>query len=398
MDSFRGSGDSVALGQTRRPWFNSKGQEILDEQAPGHPAGYQADAGLVEAVNTALILAKPLLLTGRPGTGKSELAERVAWELGIGPVLRFEAQSLSEAQELFYRFDLVGQMADAQLAPAQQRSPLPAEHFLTFGPIGKAILYANPGPYGDLIEWDRRCDAVGFAGPVGSDAEHERLPSPAHATASTAATGGSVAARAARRSVVLIDEIDKAARDVPNDLLNGIERMEFRIRDLRNRLIAAPDDPRFRPVVVISSNSERDLPEPFLRRCVFYHIPDPTQDKLREILRARVAGLTPPGSESPPDAAAYPPLSPFYEALLSFFIAFRDDPAAHTAYTPGTSELLDWARVLQHLGASPQHDLEGNKALLLRTLSAVVKHGDDVKTLLDAFKRLRQVDLRPAST
>ncbi len=76
-------------------------------------------------------------------------------------------------------------------------------------------------------------------------------------------------------------------------------------------------------------------------------------------------------------------------------MAFRDDPAAHTAYTPGTSELLDWARVLQRLGASPALDLEGNKVLLDRTLSAVVKHGDDVRVLLEAFRRLRQIELRP---
>jgi MoxR-like ATPase len=387
MDSFTGVGDSHALGRTLPPWVNSKGYQVVDEQAPGHPAGYQADAGLVEAVNTALILAKPLLLTGRPGTGKSELAERIAWELGIGPVLRFEAQSLTEAQELFHRFDLVGQMADAQLAPAQKRDPLPAEHFLTFGPIGKSILYANPGPYADLLEWDRRSDAATVT-----------CPAAAASIASASAAGDAALGAQARRSVVLIDEIDKAARDVPNDLLNGIERMEFRIRDLRNRLVAAPDDLRLRPVVVITSNSERDLPEPFLRRCVFYHIPDPTQDKLREILRARVAGLAPrdsgtAGSSSQQAGGAQ--LAPFYEALLSFFVAFRDDPAAHTTYTPGTSELLDWSRVLQHLGAKPELDLEGNKALLDRTLSAVVKHGEDLNVLLDAFRRLRQIELRP---
>ena len=390
MDSFIGSGDSAALKRIPPPWVNSKGQAVLSEQSPGHPAGYQADPGLVEAVNTALILNKPLLLTGRPGTGKSELAERIAWELGIAPVLRFEAQSLTEAQELFYRFDLVGQMADAQLASAHKRSPMPPEHFLAFGPIGKAILYANPGPYADLLNYDRRADAGATC--VSELSSATAIPAPA------GVLGATTTVCEARRSVVLIDEIDKAARDVPNDLLNGIERMEFRIRDLRNRPLAAPDDPRFRPVLVITSNSERDLPEPFLRRCVFYHIPDPTQDKLREILRARVQGLAMPpssGSGSPADEAARAPLQPFYEALLSFFVAFRDDQAAHTTYTPGTSELLDWVRVLKHLDASPQSDLAGNKVLLERTLSAVVKHGDDVRVLLDAFKRLRKVDLRP---
>src|SRR5262245_46994612 len=77
------------------------------ETEPGHPAGYIAGEDLVAAVNTAILLNKPLLLTGNPGTGKSDVAQRIAWELGISPVLRFEAQSLSEANDLFYRFDLV---------------------------------------------------------------------------------------------------------------------------------------------------------------------------------------------------------------------------------------------------------------------------------------------------
>eukprot|EP01036_Dinobryon_divergens_P045811 gene45811-61233_t len=112
---FRGHGGPDEMGIPPR-WHRSEKEWLDDPLNADHPAGYLADSGLVDAVNTALVLGKPLLLTGRPGTGKSELAERVAWELGLGAVLRFEAQSLTEAQDLFYRFDLVGQMADAQLA------------------------------------------------------------------------------------------------------------------------------------------------------------------------------------------------------------------------------------------------------------------------------------------
>lgn len=379
MTTFIGSGDSTALGRRLPPWINSRGEQIADLRHPRHPAGYLADPGLVDAVNTALILGKPLLLTGRPGSGKSELAERIAWEFALSPVLRFEAQSLSEAQELFYRFDLVGQMADAQLAAALRQPPQPPEAFLTFGPLGKAILHANPAPYGDLLDKEHRADAA--------------LPKPAGAPAPVDPPPP------ARRSVVLIDEIDKAARDVPNDLLNGIERLEFRIRELRNRPVAAPDEPTLRPIVLITSNSERDLPEPFLRRCVFHHIAEPDQDKLREILRARVAGLDDRDDDdgagvSDDDRPASRPLPPFYEALLSFFVAFRDDPGARTAYTPGTSELLDWTRVLRQLGADAQRDLADNAAWLARSLGAVVKHGDDLAVLQQAFIRLRGLDLR----
>jgi len=274
--------------------------------------------------------------------------------------------------------------ADAQLAAALRREPQAPEAFLTFGPLGQAILHANPTPHGDLAAWDRRADAAQPTQPAAA-------PLPADPPA-------------ARRSVVLIDEIDKAARDVPNDLLNGIERLEFRIRELRNRPVAAPDEPTLRPIVIITSNSERDLPEPFLRRCVFHHIAEPDQDKLREILRARVAGLDErdafDGGDRPGDAgrnaghSAGRPLTPFYEALLSFFVAFRDDPGAHTAYTPGTSELLDWTRVLRQLGADAQRDLADNAALLARSLGAVVKHGDDLTVLRQAFIRLRGLDLR----
>ncbi len=363
MLTFIGSGDSKTLGRSLPPWVNSHNERIEDERDEKHPAGYRADPGLVDAVNTALILGKPLLLTGRPGSGKSELAERIAWEFGLSPVRRFEAQSLSEAQELFYRFDLVAQMADAQLAAALRREPQAPEAFLTFGPLGQAILDANPAPYADLLDGQRR----------------HAVPAPAGETLEP------------RRSVVLIDEIDKAARDVPNDLLNGIERLEFRLRELRNRPLAAPADPALRPIVLITSNSERDLPEPFLRRCVFHHIAEPDQDKLREILRARVSGL----GEGGGGGAAGSPLAPFYEALLSFFVTFRDDPGAHTAYTPGTSELIDWTRVLLKLGVDAQGDLADNAGWLARSLGAVVKHGDDLAVLRQAFKRLRGLDLRP---
>lgn len=337
----------------------------------GHPAGYSADPGLVEAVNTALILAKPLLLTGRPGTGKTELAERIAWELGLGPVLRFEAQSLTEAQELFYRFDLVAQMADAQLAQRAGAALREPEHFLTFGALGKAIIYACPQGYPDLVEWDRRSDTD--------------LQAAAHPVVPPGATTDS-AQVTPRRSVVLIDEIDKAARDVPNDLLNGIDRMAFRIRELRNRLVAANDDDRLKPIVVITSNSERDLPDPFLRRCTYYNIPDPSADKLAEILRLRVPATRDGEGAAVEGAKPIQALAPFYQALLSFFVAHRDDRGTHLAYRPGTSELIDWCSALSRFGADSRADLQGNADLLRRTLGAVLKHQDDRTVLLKRLK------------
>lgn len=358
---FVGKGVLSASG----PWLREGYQPVSDTGTPGHPAGYSADEGLVEAVNTALILAKPLLLTGRPGTGKSELAERIAWELGLGPVLRFESQSLTEAQELFYRFDLIAQMADSQLA--RDRPPCPPEHFLTFGALGKAILYANPQEHASLIEWDLQNTRELL---LGSAAE-EMPPAPA--------------AETSRRSVVLIDEIDKAARDVPNDLLNGIERMAFRVREMRNRLVAAPNDETLKPIVIITSNSERDLPDPFLRRCVYYNIPDPSQEKLAEILRLRVPATEDDAADG--GAGAIDRLAPFYRDLLSFFVDYRDEPSTHLAYRPGTAELIDWATALTRSRADPRAELKANAGLIEHSLGAILKHQDDRRTLHARLKR-----------
>lgn len=377
---FLGRGRTTAAG----PWLRDGHEPVNDLEHLGHPGSYSADEGLVEAVNTALILAKPLLLTGRPGTGKSELAERIAWELGVGPVLRFEAQSLTEAQELFYRFDLVGQMADAQLAQRRNEDPSDPRSFLTFGALGKAILYANPEEHGDLISLDRQDE---------DDTRYGlRKRKPGNSTIPDAETLDIKP----RRSVVLIDEIDKAARDVPNDLLNGIERMAFRIRELRNRLVASPREETLKPIVVITSNSERDLPEPFLRRCVYYNIPDPSLEKLAEILRLRVPGTsndTSGGSSSTPADR----LAPFYQALLTFFVDYRDDRAIHLAYKPGTAELLDWANALRRFKADPGGDLKDNAGLISRTLGAVLKHQDDKQTLITRLKKLGlDLDALPA--
>ena len=365
---FRGSGDAAALGIAPR-WHKSEKEWVDDPTHFDHPAGYIADPGLIDAVNTALALGKPLLLTGRPGTGKSELAERVAWEFGLGPVLRFEAQSLTEAQDLFYRFDLVAQMADAQMARAtgvaeSSRTPLEPRHFISFGPLGKAILRATPEINADLLAVDRAAE--------GDAAAAYRLDSNA-------------VAPQPRRSVVLIDEIDKAARDVPNDLLNGIQRLEFRIRELQHRRVAVPDEPALRPILLITSNAERDLPEPFLRRCAYFHIPDPDKEKLRRILRSRVF---PEGR-----GAA---LSPFYEGLLDFYVDYRDQGAG-LAYRPGTSELLDWTRALEKQSVSDQKDLAANANALRRTIAAVVKHRDDLDALSNSLRQ-RHVDLARLAT
>jgi len=350
-----------------QPWQRSESAPPEDDPlAYNHPRFYIADDGLVAAVNTALLLDKPLLVTGNPGTGKSDLAERLAWEFGLGPVLRFEAQSLSEAGDLFYRFDLVGRLAESRLQ-ADQRRPDAAEclvkktpdndkthpvHFIEFGPFGKAILRAGQ----DQADPDPARQAL-----------LERLRRQA---------GVSGAAKT-RRAVVLIDEIDKASRDFPNDLLNGLERMEFRIRELDNLLVGTPDKAQGRhPIVIITSNLERDLPPPFLRRCAFYHIPDPGEERLAEIVRARVF----PGSKGP--------LPPFYRELTGFFFDYKN--TARHVYTPGTTEIIEASLAMAKTGVAGDARLADHIDQVCNAASVIAKHGDDLQNLAQALELRRR--------
>jgi len=173
------------------------------------PAGYLPDQGLVDAVNVALLLRQPLLLTGEPGTGKSQLAASVAYQLGLAPPMVFETKSTSVARDLFYHFDNIGRFRAAQ-TPGAAADPV---LFLTLNALGHAIALANPP----------------------SDVGHILPPIYRH--------------EEQRQSVVLIDEIDKAPRDFPNDILNEIERLFFRIPELGNVDVRAR--PNLRPIVVM---------------------------------------------------------------------------------------------------------------------------------------------------
>jgi MoxR-like ATPase len=338
----------VGFGRTPRvaaPW-RTEAQDSAEAAALiaagrlDDPADYEADPGLRDAMNVALLLGRPLLLTGRPGTGKSQFADRVAWEFGLAPVLRFESKSVSEAQDLFYRFDMVGRLAAAQ--PGSGMSAAVHDH-LYLAAMGKAVLYSRPWPAG------------GRHG-LKLDPPH---PAPAEG----------------RASVVLIDEIDKASRDFPNDLLNELERFGFSVPELPGQpRFEAARTPATRPVVVITSNSERELPEPFLRRCICYHIPPPDTDRLRRIVAGK---LFRGGSGS--DAAELPTL---FHQLVQCFVDYRDQGSKRAAFTPGTSELLDLARVVAadpEVRADEPVAAEANAVALRRAAAAVAKGRDDAE-------------------
>jgi len=359
---FVGEGDTAQLESVKQlikpwggeigPWKRRRGELGIpddDKKPPEHPANYAASSALADAVNTSIALGKPLLVTGNPGTGKSQLAERIAWELNLGPVLRFEAQSLSEANDLFYRFDLVGYLSAVELFKAAQHSgqsggsPTP-DLFLKLGPLGEAIVRSDPRTHSQIF------DAV-FS------------------------PGENSASATPRPSVVLIDEIDKASRDFPNDLLNGIERREFAIRELRIESVSA--NPDYPPIVIISSNSERDLPAPFLRRCTFFHIADPTTKMLEGILLRKFFPRDGEGA----DGVRRTQLPNFYRELLTQFDLFREQQKGTLQYSPGTSELIDWTQALILRDASRDGELTAQLDTVRKAASTVAKHRDDLKAL-----------------
>lgn len=226
---------------SRRDRDKRKPLPAVDPDAMKDPSGYLAPPGLVAAVNVALELGMPLLLTGEPGCDKSRLADSLAWELGLngGEPLRFVVKSDTEGRDLFYRFDTVGRFHAAQ----HEADRPEATRFISYNALGKAILHAK-GP-----ERSKRLDLM-------TKARLYAIPPEG------------------RRCVVLIDEIDKAPREIPNDILTEIEDLSFTVPELQQDapICLDDDEQRNRPVVVITSNSERELPEAFLRHCIYYHI------------------------------------------------------------------------------------------------------------------------------
>jgi MoxR-like ATPase len=284
------------------------------------PEDYVADPGLVDAVNAALLLGQPLLLTGDPGTGKTQLAYSLAWELGLGEPIKFETKSTTGGRDPFYTYDALGRFQAAQSGGSAD--PL---HYLTYNALGTAILRGN------------------------EEAAVTKLLPPGFLH------GGK------RRSVVLIDEIDKAPRDFPNDLLNELEQMYFRIPELGNVVVEA--DPHTHPIVVVTSNSEKNLPDAFLRRCVYYNIPFPEREGLEHIVASRL-GEYAGGSGR------------FLEDALDLFFELRK-PASGLRKKPATAELLGWLIALRETGNGAENPLADRPESARSTLAVLVKTAED---------------------
>lgn len=265
---------------------------------------YVATQELSTAVNAAIQLQKPLLIKGEPGTGKTLLAYEVARSLEK-PLYTWHVKSTTTAQQGLYEYDAVSRLRDSQLGDDR---------------VGDLAAYIKKGKLWDAFE-------------------------------------------AEEQSVLLIDEIDKADIEFPNDLLQELDRMEFYCYELRQTINA-----RYRPVVIITSNNEKELPDAFLRRCFFHYIRFPDRETMQQIVQVHFPNLP----------------QELMSRALSVFYNVREVKALKKK--PSTSELIDWVRLLLVSGVSTD-DLADLESLneLPPYVGALLKNEQDT----DLLKALR---------
>jgi MoxR-like ATPase len=306
---------------------------------------YLPDPGLVDAVNAALLLRQPLLLTGEPGTGKTQLAYHLACQLGY-QVFKFDTKSDSKARDLFYTYNAVEHFRSTQLKE-KDKSP---HEFITYKALGLAILLANP--YEKIEKYlpsDFKQQIQQILGPEFDFQKPQRF-------------------------IVLIDEIDKAPRDFPNDILNEVEKFYFQVPeldDLGNICIEAPIEKQ--PILILTSNSEKSLPDAFLRRCIYYDIPFPEEARLRQIVEIRLR-------------AQIDDINQFLSQALELFFKLRGG----LRKKPATAELLNWLLVLREMFQGVDNPLIKYPEQTAITLSTLVKSKDDQKAaerVLEQFQK-----------
>lgn len=316
---YRGDGTTIAARGLQLPQFEKI--KTLDD-----PAFYMADKGLRDAVNVALALGQPLLVTGEPGTGKTQLAGSVAHEFDLPAPLVFQTKTTSTAKDLFYRYDALAHFHDAQFY--KQDSSI--ENYIAYEALGLAILLS-----------------------IKPAEANPRLPEP-------------LRDKGPLRSVILIDEIDKAPRDLPNDVLNEIDTMSFTVKETGRTFSA---DQSYRPILVLTSNSEKNLPDAFLRRCVFYHISFPDRERLKEIVQGRLSFN-----------------SDFTPQMLDHAIQhFEEIRELALKKKPATAEFLAWMRILDKMRLDVGNLKQGEAEALAFTHSILTKSKEDKEVLHRTF-------------
>ena len=265
--------------------------------------GYIASSALVDAVNCAIALERPLLIKGEPGTGKTILAHEVARALKT-PLIEWHIKSTTKAQHGLYEYDAVKRLRDSQLGD---------------GRVHEIANYIVRGKLWEAFEADER-------------------------------------------PVLLIDEIDKADIEFPNDLLLELDRMEFYVYETRTQVKA-----RQRPIVVITSNNEKELPDAFLRRCFFHYIAFPDKETMAEIIEVHYPGIQ----------------NMLVREALKLFYDIREVPGLKKR--PSTSELLDWLKLLMIEDIPPEALRSNDTAKMIPPLyGALLKNEQDVQL----FERL----------
>jgi MoxR-like ATPase len=330
-------------------------------------SGYIPSPALKAAVSVAMILGQPLLLTGEPGTGKTTLARAVADELFKRRYLEMQVKSSTNRNDLLYRIDELGRFRDAQ----PRRTTKPTIEYVEFQPLGEAII-RSCGPHAALR--DRAGRKLTGDEPILDEVFGKRPARPAGPPTTKLLLPRAENWSESERWVVLIDEIDKAPRDAPNDLLEELERFSFAIPELG--LQVSPPEKARRPVVFITSNSEKSLPDAFLRRCAFHHIEFPDHTMLRRIIESRLGKLI------------FTDKNQLNQMLLLF-----DDLRKALSRPPSTSELLSILRLLKdNPKIAGTKDLRQHAGELKDQLSALAKTPEDIekaKTIIDAWAASR---------
>ena len=258
---------------------------------------YVATEDLKIAVNAAVTLQRPLLIKGEPGTGKTVLAQEVSKALGC-PLIEWHVKSTTKAQQGLYEYDAVSRLRDSQLGDARVQD---IRNYIKRGKLWEA-----------------------FDVPA--------------------------------RPVLLIDEIDKADIEFPNDLLQELDRMEFFVYETGETIKA-----KVRPVVLITSNNEKELPDAFLRRCFFHYIKFPDAETMRDIVEVHFPGLK----------------GRLVKEALTVFYELREVPGLKKK--PSTSELLDWIKLLLNEDISPETLRESDPRKVIPPLAgALLKNEQDV--------------------